>query len=175
MAVHYLYMYIYIYICMCTYIIYVYTCIRIYVDIYRDIYVHIYIYMYLYTHIGMALLQRNVKREELFARFVPTDELLVRQALELENTSVDKAIAQQYKEDMKGASTTPLPAGQRPPSGQRPQQEIPAVERALLAAKNDNLEAMEDALEVRIYVCIYIYVHVINIHMDMCSYIYIHV
>lgn len=72
---------------------------------------------------------------------------MLTQAKDLENTSVDRAIAQQYKDDMdQSATLVPQPSGSTPKL-LPPQQAAVMVSMAILAAKNDNLESMEDCLE----------------------------
>jgi hypothetical protein len=79
---------------------------------------------------SLATVQRNIKREEELSRNLPTDDLLLFGEAK-ENTHVDMFLAKQYEEDQ-DAFVDPREA---------------AMDKALLAAKSNNISEMEDALE----------------------------
>jgi hypothetical protein len=79
---------------------------------------------------AIATVARNIRREEELARNIPTDDLLLfGEAKEL--TNVDSFLTSQYKEDQ-DAFVDPREA---------------AIDKAILAAKSNNIAIMEDALE----------------------------
>ena len=98
---------------------------------------------------AMGNLERNVQREEEFARGIPTEDLLLKQAEDLENTTVDKALARQHQEGQDAEAATPLPNANNLTPKKKPKQAaiLLAVDRAINAAKTDNVETLEDALE----------------------------
>jgi hypothetical protein len=75
-------------------------------------------------------IERNINREEILSKNIPTNELLLFGQVG-EMTSVDQFVTNQYKLD-KELNMDPV-------------QE--AIEKAILAAKTSNLSEMEDALE----------------------------
>jgi hypothetical protein len=79
---------------------------------------------------SIATVNRNIKREEELSRNLPTDDLLLFGEAS-EQTHVDIFLAKQYDEDQ-NAFVDPKEA---------------AVEKAILAAKSNNIAEMEDALE----------------------------
>jgi hypothetical protein len=97
---------------------------------------------------AMGQLERNVEREQEFAKGIPTEDLLLQHAEELENTTVDKALRRQFVEDQEGEHQLPLPTG-APGKKAAPGSAavMLAVDRAINAAKSDNVTTMEDALE----------------------------
>jgi hypothetical protein len=78
----------------------------------------------------LANIERNIEREEILSKNIPTNELLLFGKVDA-MTSVDNFVANQYRQD-KELNMDPV-------------QE--AIEKAILAAKTSNLAEMEDALE----------------------------
>lgn len=79
---------------------------------------------------AISTLERNVRREEELSRHIATDDLLLFGEAS-ETTSADRLLARQYQQDQQ-AFQDPREA---------------AMEKAILAAKSNNIAAMEDALE----------------------------
>ena len=100
---------------------------------------------------AMGNLERNVQREEEFARGIPTEDLLLKQAEDLENTTVDKALKRQQQEDLEAEAVIPLPNSNTLATEKKKKANAAAVmlavDRAINAAKTDNVETLEDALE----------------------------